>query len=55
MIFGRYMKRWEKQKAAFRPIRKLTITEENNFALDRSDSVAEKAMNSLGFLLFLLR
>ena len=37
-------------EAAFRPIRKLTTTEENNFALDRSDSVAEKAMNSLGFL-----
>lgn len=37
-------------EAAFRPIRKLTITEESNFVLDRSDSVAEKAMNSLGFL-----
>jgi putative ABC transport system permease protein len=37
-------------EAAFRPIRRLAITEENNFALDRSDSVAEKAMNSLGFL-----
>lgn len=37
-------------EAAFRPIRKLTTTEENNFVLDRSDSVAEKAMNSLGFL-----
>ncbi len=34
----------------FRPIRKLTTTEENNFVLDRSDSIAEKAMNSLGFL-----
>ncbi|MEO8404824.1 MAG: FtsX-like permease family protein, partial [Chitinophagaceae bacterium] len=37
-------------EAAFRPIRKLNTTEESNFALDRSDSVAEKAMNSLGFL-----
>jgi putative ABC transport system permease protein len=37
-------------EAAFRPIRKLMTTEENNFVLDRSDSVAEKAMNSLGFL-----
>jgi putative ABC transport system permease protein len=37
-------------EAVFRPIRKLTITEDNNFVLDRSDSVAEKAMNSLGFL-----
>jgi putative ABC transport system permease protein len=34
----------------FRSIRKLATTEENNFVLDRSDSVAEKAMNSLGFL-----
>lgn len=34
----------------FRAIRKLEITEEDNFALDRSDSVAEKAMNTLGFL-----
>jgi putative ABC transport system permease protein len=34
----------------FRGVRKLTTTEENNFVLDRSDSVAEKAMNSLGFL-----
>jgi len=37
-------------EAAFRPIRRLTTTEESNFVLDRSDSVAEKAMNSLGFL-----
>ena len=37
-------------EAAFRPIRKLTTTEDNNFVLDRSDSMAEKAINSLGFL-----
>lgn len=37
-------------EGSFRSIRKLTTTEENNFVLDRSDSVAEKAMNSLGFL-----
>ena len=37
-------------EASFRPIRKLMTTEESNFALDRSDSIAEKAMNSLGFL-----
>lgn len=37
-------------EATFRPIRKLLTTEDNNFALDRSDSIAEKAMNSLGFL-----
>ncbi len=34
----------------FRAIRKLNITEDNNFVIDRSDSVAEKAMNSLRFL-----
>ena len=34
----------------FRSIRKLTTTETDNFVLDRSDSLAEKAMNSLGFL-----
>jgi putative ABC transport system permease protein len=37
-------------EASFRPIRKLTTTEENNFVLERSDSVAETAMKSLGFL-----
>ncbi len=37
-------------EGAFRGIRKLNTTEENNFVLDRSDSVAEKAMNSLRFL-----
>jgi putative ABC transport system permease protein len=34
----------------FRALRKLNTTEESNFVIDRSDSVAEKAMNSLGFL-----
>src|SRR5688572_7824553 len=37
-------------EASFRPVRKLTTTEDNNFVLDRSDSIAEQAMNSLGFL-----
>lgn len=37
-------------EGTFRSIRKLATTEENNFVLDRSDSVAETAMNSLGFL-----
>jgi len=36
--------------ATFRAVRRLTITEQDNFILDRSDSIAEKAMNSLGFL-----
>jgi putative ABC transport system permease protein len=34
----------------FRSIRKVNTIEESNFVLDRSDSIAEKAMNSLGFL-----
>lgn len=34
----------------FRTVRKLNATEENNFVIDRSDSIAEKAMNSLRFL-----
>jgi putative ABC transport system permease protein len=34
----------------FRGIRKLNTIEESNFVLERSDSVAEKAMNILGFL-----
>jgi putative ABC transport system permease protein len=37
-------------ESAFRGIRKLSATEESNFVLDRSDSVAETAMNSLRFL-----
>ncbi len=37
-------------EGVFRSIRKLNTTEENNFVLDRSDSIAEKAMNSLRFL-----
>lgn len=37
-------------EGVFRSIRKLNTTEENNFALDRSDSIAEKAINSLRFL-----
>ena len=37
-------------EGVFRTIRKLGTTEENNFVLDRSDSIAEKAMNSLQFL-----
>src|SRR4029079_10585814 len=36
--------------AVFRAVRKLIVTEQDNFVLDRSNSVAEKAMNSLGFL-----
>jgi putative ABC transport system permease protein len=34
----------------FRSLRKLAVTEESNFVLDRSDSIAEKAMKSLSWL-----
>jgi len=34
----------------FGAIRNLTITEENNFVLDRNDAIVEKAMKNLGFL-----
>jgi len=37
-------------EGVFRSVRKLNTTEESNFVTDRSDSVAEKAINSLGFL-----
>lgn len=37
-------------KGTFRPVRKLDIKEEDNFYIDKSDSVAEKLMNNLGFL-----
>ncbi|GAA4336654.1 ABC transporter permease [Flaviaesturariibacter amylovorans] len=37
-------------EGVFRSVRRLNTTEESNFVMDRSDSVAEKAMNSLGFL-----
>jgi putative ABC transport system permease protein len=37
-------------EALFRGVRKLNATEESNFTIERSDSVAEKAMNVLGFL-----
>lgn len=37
-------------EALFRGVRKNTITEESNFVLDKSDSVVEQAMNSLGFI-----
>jgi len=37
-------------EGVFRAVRKLNTTEANNFVLDRSDSVAETAMRSLGFL-----
>jgi putative ABC transport system permease protein len=34
----------------FRSIRKINTVEQSNFVLDRSDSIAEKAMSSLGYL-----
>ena len=37
-------------EGVFRSVRKLATTEESNFVLDRNDSIAEKAMNSLGMI-----
>jgi putative ABC transport system permease protein len=37
-------------KGTFRPIRKLDVKEEDNFYVDKSDSIAESLMNNLGFL-----
>lgn len=37
-------------EALFRGVRKVMITEESNFVMDKSDSMVERAMNSLGFL-----
>jgi putative ABC transport system permease protein len=35
---------------AFRPVRKLDVKEEDNFFIDKSDSIAASLMNNLGFL-----
>lgn len=37
-------------EGVFRQVRKLSVTEENNFSLERSNSLAEKAIKSLGYL-----
>lgn len=37
-------------EGVFRSVRKLATTEENNFVLERNDSIAEKAMNSLSMI-----
>ncbi len=37
-------------KGAFRPIRKLDVKEEDNFYIDKSDSIAATLINNLGFL-----
>jgi putative ABC transport system permease protein len=37
-------------EGVFRAVRKLSTTEESNFVLDRNDSIAEKAMNSLSMI-----
>lgn len=36
--------------AAFRPIRKLTVKDADNFYIDKSDSIAESLLTNLGFL-----
>jgi putative ABC transport system permease protein len=37
-------------KGTFRPIRKLDVREEDNFYIDKSDSIASKLITNLGFL-----
>jgi len=37
-------------RGTFRPVRKLDITEEDNFFIDKSDSIAATLLNNLGFL-----
>jgi putative ABC transport system permease protein len=37
-------------EGTFRSIRKLSATESNNFVIDRSDALTERAMKSLGYL-----
>lgn len=37
-------------KGAFRPVRKLEVKEEDNFYIDKSDSIAQSLMKNLGFL-----
>ncbi len=37
-------------KGTFRPIRKLDVKEDDNFYIDKSDSIAEKLLTNLGFL-----
>jgi hypothetical protein len=37
-------------KGAFRPIRKLDVKEDDNFFIDKSDSIAQSLMKNLGFL-----
>lgn len=37
-------------KGTFRPVRKLDVKEEENFYIDKSDSIAESLLTNLGFL-----
>jgi putative ABC transport system permease protein len=37
-------------KGTFRPVRKLDVKEEDNFYIDKSDSIAASLINNLGFL-----
>lgn len=37
-------------KGTFRPIRKLSVTDADNFYIDKSDSIAEALLTNLGFL-----
>ncbi len=37
-------------EGVFRPVRKLTTTEEDNFVIDKSDSIVELLLRNLGFI-----
>ncbi len=37
-------------KAVFRPVRKIAVTDDDNFYIDKSDSIAETLITNLGFL-----
>ena len=47
---GRVEEAMGEAEGVFRTVRKLAVTEEENFVLERSDSLAEKAMNSLRYI-----
>lgn len=38
------------ESKTFRPVRKLDVKEEDNFYIDKSDSIAESLITNLGFL-----
>ena len=47
---GRVEEAMGEAEGVFRQVRKLAVTEESNFVLERSNSIAEKAIKSLGYI-----